>query len=61
VLELDRLDEVIATVAPTALGAGPALFDGRPLALRSFELIECRSAGSAARLHWVRGPGRPAG
>ena len=60
VLELDRLDEVIATVAPTALGAGPALFDGRSLPPLSFELIECRTAGSAARLHWVRGPGRPA-
>jgi hypothetical protein len=29
VLELDRPDEVIATIAPTALGSGPALFDGR--------------------------------
>ena len=59
VLELDRLDEVITTVAPTALGSGPALFDGSPLPLRTFELIECRSIGSAARLHWVRASERP--
>jgi riboflavin biosynthesis pyrimidine reductase len=54
VLELDRLDEVIATVAPTALGAGPALFDRDRLPLRAFELTECRSIGSAARLRWKR-------
>jgi riboflavin biosynthesis pyrimidine reductase len=54
VLELDRLDEVIATVAPTALGAGPALFDAPALTLRTFELVECRSSGAAARLRWVR-------
>lgn len=54
VLELDRLTEVIATVAPTALGLGPALFDAPALPLRSFELVECRSVGAAARLRWVR-------
>jgi riboflavin biosynthesis pyrimidine reductase len=54
VFELDRLDEVIATVAPTALGAGPALFDGSRLPRRVFDLIECRSIGSWARLRWVR-------
>jgi riboflavin biosynthesis pyrimidine reductase len=54
VLALDRLDEVIATVAPTALGAGPALFDGSGLAGRTFDLVECRSIGTAARLRWVR-------
>jgi riboflavin biosynthesis pyrimidine reductase len=54
VLALDRLDEVIATVAPTALGAGPALFDGAVLPRRAFELIECRSIGSWARLRWAR-------
>jgi riboflavin biosynthesis pyrimidine reductase len=53
-LELDRLDEVIATVAPTALGSGPALFDGSPLSRRLFDLVECRSVGSWARLRWVR-------
>jgi riboflavin biosynthesis pyrimidine reductase len=54
VLALDRLDEVIATVAPTALGAGPALFDAPDLPLRPFELVECRSYGRAARLRWIR-------
>jgi riboflavin biosynthesis pyrimidine reductase len=54
VLELDRLDEVIATVAPTVLGLGPALFDGLALPLRTFELVECRTVGAAARLRWVR-------
>jgi len=56
VLELDRLDEVIATVAPTALGSGPALFDGTGLPRRTFDLVECRSIGSWARLRWVRKP-----
>ena len=54
VLELDRLTEVIATIAPTALGLGPALFDGPALPLRSFELVECAPAGAAAKLRWVR-------
>jgi riboflavin biosynthesis pyrimidine reductase len=58
VLELDRLDEVIATVAPTALGSGPALFDGSGLPLRTFELVDCRPIGAAARLRWVRGSQR---
>lgn len=54
VLGLDRLDEVIATIAPTALGAGPALFDAPGLPLRTFDLVECRPIGPAARLRWVR-------
>jgi riboflavin biosynthesis pyrimidine reductase len=53
-LALDRLDEVIATVAPTALGSGPALFDAQELPRRTFDLVECRSIGTAARLRWVR-------
>ena len=54
-LRLDRVDEVIATVAPTVLGAGPALFDGPDLPLRRFRLEECRAGGGdAARLRWVR-------
>jgi riboflavin biosynthesis pyrimidine reductase len=57
VLTLDRLDEVIATVAPTALGAGPGLFDAADLPLRTFELVECRAAGSVARLRWRRARG----
>ena len=54
VLALDRLTEVIVTVAPTALGAGPALFDAAALPLRTFELVECRATGTAARLRWRR-------
>jgi riboflavin biosynthesis pyrimidine reductase len=54
VLELDRLDEVIVSVAPTAVGSGPALFDADRLPARAFELVECRAVGSAARLRWVR-------
>lgn len=54
-LALDRVDEVIVTVAPTAVGAGPALFDGADLPVRRFRLVECRPvAGDAAVLRWVR-------
>jgi riboflavin biosynthesis pyrimidine reductase len=59
VLELDRLTEVIATIAPTALGLGPALFDAPALPLRSFELVECRPVGAAACASVRKGiPGR---
>jgi riboflavin biosynthesis pyrimidine reductase len=54
VLALDRLDEVIVTVAPTAVGLGPALFDAPALPGRAFDLVECRAFGRAARLRWVR-------
>ena len=55
VLALDRVDEVIATVAPTALGAGPALFDAPDLPRRTFALEEVRRYGTnAARLVWRR-------
>jgi riboflavin biosynthesis pyrimidine reductase len=54
-LAAGRIDEVVATVAPTVLGNGPALFDGRALPRLRFRLVECRSAGGdAARLRWVR-------
>ena len=54
-LALDRVDEVVVTVAPTALGAGPALFDAPDLPARRFRLAECRAlAGDAALLRWVR-------
>ena len=54
-LALDRVDEVIVTIAPTALGAGPALFDGAALPQRRFRLVECREiGGNAARLRWIR-------
>jgi len=54
VVALDRLDEVIATIAPTVLGSGAALFDVAGLPRRTFELVECRFVGPAARLRWVR-------
>lgn len=54
-LALDRVDEVVATIAPTAVGAGPALFDAQALPRRRFVLAECRAlGGDAARLRWVR-------
>jgi riboflavin biosynthesis pyrimidine reductase len=54
-LALNRIDEVIATIAPVALGAGPALFDGAGLPPHRFTLAECRPAGGdAARLRWLR-------
>jgi riboflavin biosynthesis pyrimidine reductase len=54
-LALDAVDEVIATVAPTALGNGPALFEHQNLSLPRFGLVECRPAGGdAARLVWHR-------
>jgi len=45
---------VIVTIAPVALGSGPALFDADRLPRRTFDLVECRSIGSAARLRWLR-------
>lgn len=57
-LALDRVDEVIATVAPTAVGVGPALFDQAALPVRRFRLVECRPLrGDAARLRWQRDRG----
>ena len=53
-LQADRIDEVVVTVAPTALGAGPSLFDGAALPMRRFHLAEGRAMGDAARLRWVR-------
>jgi riboflavin biosynthesis pyrimidine reductase len=54
-LAADRVDEVILTVAPTALGAGPALFDHPALPLRRFALAECREYGrGSVRVRWLR-------
>ena len=54
-LAVDRVDEVVVTIAPTAVGAGPALFGDVSLPPRRFQLVECRAlAGDAARLRWVR-------
>ena len=43
-LAVDRLDEVIMTLAPTFLGRGPALADG-DFPLRRFRLVELDRAG----------------
>jgi riboflavin biosynthesis pyrimidine reductase len=54
-LAADRVDEVILTIAPTVLGAGPAVFDHPALELRRFELAECREYGrGSVRLRWRR-------
>lgn len=53
-LAIDGVDEVIAAVAPVALGSGPALFEASDLPLHDFTLAECRPFGNAARLRWVR-------
>jgi riboflavin biosynthesis pyrimidine reductase len=56
-LAADRIDEVILTIAPTALGAGPSIFDQADLPQRTFVLAECRPYGKgAARLRWIREP-----
>lgn len=54
-LAADRIDEVILTVAPTVLGAGPAIFDHPSLPRRGFALAECREYGrGSVRLRWLR-------
>ena len=54
-LAADRVDEVILTVAPTVLGAGPAIFDHPSLEPRRFALAECREYGKGSvRLRWLR-------
>ncbi|MCW2925173.1 MAG: uncharacterized protein JWM98_2577 [Thermoleophilia bacterium] len=60
-LAADLVDEVVVTIAPTALGAGPALFDAPGLPLRRFRLEECRPHGDdAVRLRWLRDRREPA-
>lgn len=54
-LAADHVDEVVVTVAPTALGRGAALFEGADLPRRRFRLTDCCAVGGdAARLVWVR-------
>ena len=54
-LAVDAVDEVIATIAPTALGNGPALFDAPDLPLLTFQVAEVRRYGAnAVRIRWVR-------
>jgi riboflavin biosynthesis pyrimidine reductase len=53
-LALDAIDELLVTVAPTVLGAGPSLVAG-VVPQHRFELVECRVlGGDAARLRWLR-------
>ena len=55
ILALDRVDEVILTVAPTALGSGPALFDYAGPVSAAFSLGELSRYGTnAVRIRWVR-------
>ena len=53
-LMLDRVDEVRVTIAPTALGSGPALFDADALPVRRFHLSESLAVHDTAHLTWVR-------
>lgn len=56
-LALGRIDEVEATIAPVALGSGPALFGERALALAPFEPVEARRlGGNAVLVRWRRTP-----
>jgi riboflavin biosynthesis pyrimidine reductase len=58
-LAADRVDEVILTMAPTVLGAGPAVFDHAELPRRLFTLSECREYGAGSvRLRWLRNRSR---
>ena len=54
-LAVGRVDEVIVTIAPAVLGAGPELFDAAELPPHRFSLAEARAfGGTAARLRWER-------
>jgi riboflavin biosynthesis pyrimidine reductase len=54
-LAADRVDDVVVTMAPVALGAGPSIFDTAGIAPRSFTLAACRRYGrDSVRLHWQR-------
>lgn len=54
-LAADRVDEVVLTIAPVALGGGPAIFEGEGLAANRFTLQECRPySTNAVRLRWTR-------
>ena len=55
VLALDRIDEVVVTIAPTALGSGPSLVDAPNLDPHRFELAELRRFGAnSVRVTWRR-------
>jgi dihydrofolate reductase len=60
-LAVDRLDELIVTVAPTFLGRGPALADG-VFPLRRFTLVSVarRDGDDGVQLRYERAADRPA-
>lgn len=54
-LAADLVDELVLTMAPVALGAGPALFEHCTLPTRRFTLDELRSYGTnSVRMRWMR-------
>lgn len=53
-LAADRIDEVVSTIAPTVLGSGPSLFEGKGAHLLRFHLAKCSSTGDTAQLTWTR-------
>lgn len=53
-LAAGRIDEVIVTIAPAAVGNGPALFEASGLPVKRFQLMEAALiAGNAVRVRWV--------
>ncbi len=57
---IDRLDEIVVTIAPTIVGDGPSLADVSGLALKRYVPIELADAGgNAIRIHWKRSHAEP--
>lgn len=56
IARLDRIDEVIVTIAPTILGSGPALFEFVGAPVGGFHLKEAGSygGGDSVRVRWIR-------
>jgi len=54
-LALDRVDDVIVTIAPTVVGAGAALFDATDLPERRFRVLAAgHTGGDTVDVHWTR-------
>jgi riboflavin biosynthesis pyrimidine reductase len=54
-LEMDRMDEVDVTIAPTAVGGGYSLFGDRPIPARVFDVVGApRLLGNAVVMKWAR-------
>ncbi|MCW2960284.1 MAG: hypothetical protein JWM25_1128 [Thermoleophilia bacterium] len=54
-LAVDRVDELLLTMAPTVLGSGPTVFDAAALERRLFTLEELRRYGAnGVRMRWLR-------